>query len=793
LKKSAQKTLAVVVRSATAVTPCQEPAVTTTHHTVPGLQQPAEIVVDRWGIPHIRAATRHDLFFVQGFNAARDRLWQLDIWRKRGLGLLAADFGPGFVAQDRAARLFLYRGDMDAEWAAYGTGEARSITEAFVAGLNAFIAATEANPALLPPEFAAMGNKPARWAADDVVRIRSHALVRNVLSEVARAQVMARADARTDLARKSIEPPWTTILPEGLDLASIPAAVLDVFKLATVAIDFSPERLAATLAEAERWTGVTELGDVYLQGSNNWAVAPGRTGTGRPILASDPHRAHALPSLRYIVHLDGPGLNAIGCGEPSAPGISFGHNGTSAFCLTIFPMDQEDLYVYETRGHEPDLYRYADGWERMTTLTETIAVKGCPDQQVTLRFTRHGPVVHQSAVAAYAIRSLWFEPGASAYTTSLAVMQATNLAEYEAALVQWSAPSVNHVYADTAGNIAWFAAGRVPVRPNWDGLLPVPGDGRYEWQGFHPRSDLPSAVNPEKGFVATANEMNLPADYRIDEHRIGFEWAEHSRTNRIHEVLATQDRHSLEHSMALQTDDLSLPARRLAPLLAALPHEGEAAPALAVFRDWDFRLARTSAPALLHELWWTKHLKPALLDRIAPDPVVRKLLIPGDHETLLGLLEAPDERLPDRDEMLLLTLADAYADAVTRFGPDPALWQWGRLHHGYFEHPLSPVTQSAADVGPFAKGGSGSCVMNAGYRATDFRVTHGASFRMVLDVGAWDNSRAINAPGQSGDPRSPHYADLAPLWAAGDYVPLLYSRAAVDEAASQRIRLTPGD
>ena len=763
-----------------------------TVHAVPGLEQPAEIVVDRWGIPHIRAATRRDVFFVQGFNAGRDRLWQLDLWRKRGLGLLAADFGPGFLAQDRAARLFLYRGDMEAEWAAYGTTEARAITEAFVAGLNAWIGQTEARPELLAPEFAAMGTRPQRWKAADVVRIRSHALVRNVLSEVARAQVMARADARTDLARKAIEPAWTPIVPDGLDLASIPPEVLTVFKLATVAPDFSPERLAATLDDAWRWTGVTELGDVYLQGSNNWAVAPQRTATGRPVLGSDPHRAHALPSLRYIVHLTGPGIDAIGCGEPAVPGISFGHNGHSAFSLTIFPMDQEDLYVYETSPDDPELYRYGAGWERMRVVREALAVKGAPAQEVVLKFTRHGPVVHEAAGRAYAVRSVWFEPGSSAYSTSLAVMQATTLEEYEAALRHWSAPSVNHVYADAAGNIAWFAAGRTPVRRNWDGLLPVPGDGRYEWEGFHPRDDLPKSVNPAAGFVATANEMNLPDDYPIDERRIGFEWSERSRTNRIHEVLGAQDRHTLANSMALQTDDLSVPARRLAPILAGLEGaEGEAAVALGLLRGWDFHLSRGSAAAALHELWWTKHLKPALLDRIAPDPVVRALMVPGDHDTLLALLETPDERLADRDAMLLRTLAAAVADGRARLGAEPARWQWGALHHGYFEHPLSPVMQGAADVGPLAKGGSGSCVMNAGYRATDFRVTSGASFRMVLDVGAWDNSRAINAPGQSGDPRSPHYGDLAPLWAAGEYVPLLYSQPAVDAAARLRIRLTP--
>jgi penicillin amidase len=752
---------------------------------VPGLEGQAEIRVDPWGICHIRAESRRDAFFVQGFNAARDRLWQIDTWRKRGLGLMAADFGPGFLAQDRAARLFLYRGDMEAEWAAYGTPHARAITEAFVAGINAWIGLTEADPSLLSPEFAAMGTQPARWEAADVVRIRSHGLVRNVLSEVARARVATLAGLETDLARRSIEPAHEIRIPEGLDPACVPEDVLDVFRLATAAPDFSPGRLAASLEEAWNWTKVSDQGDVYLQGSNNWTISGSRTDTGRPILASDPHRAHALPSLRCLVHLTAPGLDVIGASEPSQPGISIGHNGHSAFSLTIFPMDQEDLYVYDLNPDDPSQYRYGDGWERMTTLTETIAVRGCPDQTVQLSFTRHGPVVHSTEGRAFAIRSVWTEPGSSAYFASLAYMDVTSVAGFAEALAHWRSPSVNQVYADVGGTIAWFAAGASPVRPNWDGLLPVPGDGRYEWQGFQPAEHLPRAINPEKGYFATANEMNLPEGYPAAERQLGYEWAEHSRSARIHEVLDGQNRHTLAQSLALQTDDLSVPARRLGALIRHLP-----GPAAALLRGWDHHLGRESAAAALQEVWWSRHLKQALLDLLAPDAVTRALLVPGDVETLLALLEHPDHRLPDRDALLARTLEAAWADCAVRMGDDPAGWAWGKLHHGAFPHPLGRVADLPG-VDRLPKGGSGSTPMATTYRLSDFKVTHGASFRMVVDVGNWDASRCINAPGQSGDPRSPHYADLAPLWAAGEYVPMLYSRAAVEAHTEALITLRP--
>lgn len=751
-------------------------------HTVAGLHAPAEINVDRWGICHIRAASRRDAFLVQGFNAARDRLWQLDMWRKRGLGRMAADFGPGFLAQDRAARLFLYRGDMDAEWAAYGTAEAHAVTEAFVQGINAWITLTEADATLLPPEFAAMDTSPERWDTADVVRIRSHGLVRNVLSEVARAGVLAATDLETDLARRSIEPPHTIVIPEGLDPACVPPDVLDVFRLATAAPDFSPERLAAPLDEAWRWTQVTDQGDVYLQGSNNWAVASTHTDTGRAILASDPHRAHALPSLRSVVHLSAPGLDVIGAGEPALPGVSIGHNGHAAFSLTIFPMDQEDLYVYETQG---DRYRYGDGFEEMTVLTETIAVRGCADQEVTLKFTRHGPVVCETPAHAFAVRSVWSEPGASAYFASLAYIGAKSVDAFAEALSHWSTPSVNQLYADVSGRVAWFAAGKSPIRPNWDGLLPVPGDGRYEWNGFYPFSALPQTIDPASGFVATANEMNLPEGFPSDVVKLGFEWSEHSRSVRIHDVLGGQASHSLAQSMALQTDDTSIPARRLTKLL-----DGFNSPGATLLAGWNHRLERGSQAAALHEVWWSKHLKPALLDLLVPDPVARALMVPGDLETLVGVLEDGNRHVPDVRSLLATTLDAAYADCTVRMGKDASAWQWGSLHHGAFPHPLGRVADLPG-VDRLPKGGSGSTVMNAGYRLSDFKVTHGASFRMVVDVGNWDESRFINAPGQSGDPRSPHYADLAPLWATGDYVPMLYSVAAVDAATTLKILLSP--
>ncbi|MFI0607567.1 MAG: penicillin acylase family protein [Anaerolineae bacterium] len=761
-----------------------------TEYTVPGLTEAADIIVDEWGIAHIRASNRADVFFVQGFNAGRDRLWQLDIWRKRGLGLLAADYGPGYLAQDRSARLFLYRGDMESEWAAYSTPDALMIAERFAAGVNAYILLIALNPDLMPEEFKATGTQPLGWEPADVVRIRSHALSRNVLSEVARARIYELADFDTDLARESIEPVWTPIIPDGLNQPSIPADVLATYRLAGLGMVANPDRLAATIDNAWNWTKVTGT-DIVGQGSNGWAVAPSRTASGRAILSCDPHRAHSLPSLRYIVHLTCPEMDVIGAGEPVTPGISLGHNGHAAFGLTIFPMDQEDLYIYETSPDDPELYRYGNNWERMLVVPERVEVRGVPDAEVLLKFSRHGPIVYEDLInrRAFAVRTVMLEPGSSPYFNSLASMQARSPAEYESKLRNWSAPSTNHLYADSSGNIAWFVAGRAPVRKNWDGLLPVPGDGRYEWSGYFAGRDLPSEINPAHGFIASANEMNLPPDFVPIERRIGFEWAERSRANRIKEVLDMQRAHTIEQSIELQTDSFSIPARRLCALLMGLSATRNIAIGLDLFQAWDYRLSCDSAAAALFEVWWSRHLKPALMDMIATNPIVRTLLEPGDNETLYAVIERLDDRLLDRSLLLSQTLASAIDECRTRLGDRPEDWRWGTLHHGFFEHPLSLF--GLRNVGPLPLAGSWSSVMHAGYRLPDFRVVFGSSFRLVVDVGNWDNTRVVNAPGQSGDPMSIHYDDLAHLWAAGEYVPLLYTQDAVNAAARLHIKLIP--
>ena len=768
-----------------------------------GLQAPGKILIDVWGIPHIYAENEHDLFFLQGFNVARDRLWQIDLWRKRGLGLLAKDFGAAYVEQDKALRLFLYRGDMNTEWASYGP-KAKSYAESFVAGINAYVADVQAGRKPLPTEFRIAGTRPDLWTAEDVVRIRSHGLTRNVASEVKRSLVACAAGLEADRFRVKLEPAWTTKIPEGLDPCSVPKGVLAAYDLATRPVAFAkPEdRKAMLMHDPDRFLAEAD-GQRDTIGSNNWVVAPSRTATGRPILANDPHREHSVPSLRYIVGLNAPGLSVIGAGEPALPGISIGHNGTIAFGLTIFNVDQEDLYVYELNPADPNQYRYRGEWESIRIVHETVEVKGEGARDVEVKFTRHGPVIYvdEANKRAFAIRSIWFEPGTSAYFGSSDYMTAKDWNGFVAAIRRWGAPSENQVYADVKGNIGWIPGAKTPHRVNYDGLMPVPGDGRYEWQGFVDNDQLPRVYRPEQGFFATANQMNLPGDYPVAERKIGFEWADPARWQRIVEVLQSKPKMTLADAMDLQNDDTSMLARRLVKLLKPLESDdANTKKGLELLKNWDARGGADSAAAAVFEVWISNHLGAALLKVAAPKAA--ELIAPeaSSISPIVAYLEAPDEKLgadpaAARDRILRESLGGAVAEVSDKLGADSSMWRWGRLHVAKFDHALMPLADKATSaqltVGPLAFGGAANVPRAGTYRRSDYHLTAGASFRMVLDVGNWDASRAVNTPGQSGDPFSGHYRDLAPLWATGQYVPLLYSRAAVEAATAEAITLTP--
>jgi penicillin amidase len=786
--------------------PAPAPGPKSVAYAVGGLEKPAEILVDRWGVPHIYANTHYDAFFVQGFNAARDRLWQIDLWRRRGLGTLAEVFGPTLVRRDEAARLFLYRGDMYREWLAYGS-DAKRIAESFVAGINAYVRLAEKSPELMPVEFARLGYRPALWKAEDVVRIRSHGRWRNVASEVRRAQVACAAGpagVRADLTRRSLEPEHVPVMLDGLDVCDIRPEILGVYNLGTGTVTFSKDVVKAARSGdrdgvARALLAVAAPADPDApdsEGSNNWVLAGKLSATGRPLLANDPHRAHSLPSLRYIAHLNAPGLNVIGAGEPALPGISIGHNERIAFGLTIFNIDQEDLYVEELNPANPDEVKWQGRFEPLTTVEETIAVRGGAPTKVALKFSRHGPVLFTDRAKnkAYAIRAAWLEPGMAPYFASVEYMRAKDWEQFVAAMNRWGAPSENQVYADVDGNIGWKPGGLAPIRPHHDGLLPAPGDGRYEWAGYYDMDQLPVESNPARGWIATANHMNVPADNPVHATKLGMEWVPPWRYERIKEMLERGEKKTLQDMVTMQTDVLSLPARRLVLMLKDTQTQDlRVGEAISLLRNWDFRLTVESPAAALFQVWVDHHLGPAVVRLRAP-PEAAKLIGDIDSLALFAALEQPAAR-NQRDQLFAGTLRAAIAEMEQKQGTNWLQWSWGKLHTIEFNHPLGNVVDAETaklwNLAPRPRAGGAFTVNANSYPSATMKVTGGSSFRMALDVGNWDAALAFNVPGQSGDPRSPHYSDLFELWAKDTPFPLLYSRPAIEKATELKITLTP--
>lgn len=744
---------------------------------VAGLDSAVEVRRDRWGIPHIYARTTHDLFFAQGYVAAQDRLYQMEIWRRSGEGRLAEVLGPGFVTRDRAARLLAYRGDMNAEWRSYAP-DAREIIRAFVAGVNARIVEVRDRP---PIEFSLLGFLPEPWSETvPLQRLGALSMTDNASEEVRKATQLVAMGRRRLEALAPNDPGRPLDPAPGLDFRGITAG-------------------STGLAVLDSGLGLPQM-----EGSNNWVVSGARTATGKPLLANDPHRSVTLPSLRYLTHLVGPGLNVIGAGEPGVPGVAGGHNGTVGFGFTIVGMDQQDVYVERVaacpgskrgptaRAGTAARCSFSDGrWIPLRVIHDTIRVKGEVPQVVRLEFTRHGPIFGEDTTRgrAFALRFVGNEPGTAGYLAQLALNRVRNWGEFLAAAERWKLPTENLVYADTAGNIGWIAAGLMPLR-SWSGVLPVPGDGRFEWRGFLPFTELPKSFNPASGYIATANHNILPPGYP---HPINYSWAEPFRADRLTEVLRDSSGFTRGDFERLQHDQLSIPARRLVPVLLAAARggtgldEGERA-ALETIVGWDFVMRREQRAPLVYEAWFQ-----ALGRRLLPRVMGGRPAPPGfslGAGMVLRLIVAPDGLLgptpgPSRDSVVREALGDAVTNLTRQLGADSKAWVWGAVHVASFRHPLA----APFDLPSVPRGGNGTTVNSTS--GANFRQSGGASYRIVVDLADLDNSTATSAPGQSGQPGSAYYGNLLPLWSEGRYFPLLYSRTAVERGTRHVLWLRP--
>ena len=743
-----------------------------------GLKDKVEVLRDRWGIPHIYAQNSHDLFFAQGFVVAQDRLFQIDLWRRIGCGETAELFGEEGIEGDRFARLIRYRGDMQAEWQSYSP-DTREIATSFTQGINAGI---DQFGDKLPIEFQVLGYSPKKWQPEDVLtRMSGIVMSGNWQREVARARLIAAVGVEEARKLAPTDPPQEFAPAPDLDLTTIQPEILRGYQAATRPMKFTP--------------GASE--------SNNWVVDGSLSASGKPMLASDPHRAIAVPSLRYLVHLHAPGWNVIGSGEPGLPGVAIGHNENVAWGFTIVGTDQSDLYVEQTNPAAPHEYKVGDRWEPMTVVRETIAVKGRREPvSLELRFTRHGPVIHHDEKKNVAIALCWAgsEPGGAAYLGSLSVARSRDARDLVQRLDAWKIPCLNFVFADKQGDIGWVAAALTPIRKGWNGLLPVPGAaGQFEWQGFLKVSDLPQAFNPSRHWVGTANHNILPTGYTRE---IAYEWDSGYRQQRIEQRLNERIEASTKFTLAdfqsIQHENRSLAAQQLIDILKTVTPSAELSAFVKRFTAWNGEMRRESAAAALYSIWMQELQTDFYALRLPKESQseradLRKLPV------MLAHLAKPEawlfgaEPVQARDELLQRTLSRAVVRANQLLGLELSHWNWGALHTVTFRHPmagLGPNYERAFNLGPIGRPGDSTTPNNT--RANDhFEQIHGASYRHVFDLADWDRGLATSTPGQSGQLGSPHYDDLLPLWADFQYFPLAYSREKVESVTGNRLNLLP--
>lgn len=748
--------------------------------TVRGLRDAVRVQRDHWGVAHIYAQSQHDLFFAQGVVVAQDRLFQMELWKRSGQGRLAEILGQAAIQRDINARRLRYRGDMESEYKSYAP-DTKEILEAFTDGINAYMEEIRKPGGIgLPIEFQIAGFQPEPWKPEDCLnRLAAYSMTGNAESELQHAQLVALLGAEKAAALLDLDPPVELDPARGIDFSGLSPALLENLVGSDARVQFPPAALAR------------------LEGSNDWTVSGALTASGKPLLANDPHRVIAEPSLRYIVHLVAPGWNVIGAGEPGLPGVAAGHNERIAWGFTIFGLDQQDLYLAELNPANPEQYRTEHGWERMQVQTETIGVRGSASATVKLKFTRHGPVMWEDKKRALTLRWVGAEPGTAGYLGSLALDRAGNWQEFEQAMARWKVPSENIVYADRDGNIGEHSTGLAPLRKNWTGLLPVPEAGGYEWSGFVPNGDLPHSYNPARGFIATANHKMIPENYP---YAVGFSWGSPERFLRISEMLAGAAKrgHKLgvEDMEDLQNDVVSLPARELQALLKQAAGNAPSS-AARMLLEWNCALTANSSASTVYQ-FWIAELSDTLTKLVVPQgarKTIRELSLPKivkelSHPRTNVFGQDPEAA---RDALLLQTLAAAEQKVQAKLGAAPKDRTWGQLHRASFQHPLgvTPATAALLDRGPVARPGDGYTVNATAFWGNSFNQLAGASYREIFDLSDWDNAAAINVPGQSGQPGSAHYDDLLPLWTQGKYFPLRYSKTAVDGETTDVLELKP--
>jgi penicillin amidase len=750
-----------------------------------GIESNVEILRDRWGVPHIFANNQNDLFFAQGFVHGQDRLWQMELGLRMAKGTLSELFGKRALDTDRVIRTFGWSGLGRKDLELFDDGTRRMI-EAYARGVNAAAECSTKRPV----EFSLLGCRPSQWSPEDVTafsRLMIWKLSSSWYGELVQARirkVVGEERAKELEFEHFAGNPFT--LPKGIEFN-----VLD------------PDKTFGAGPFLQRGGG-----------SNAWALSSGKTTTAGPLLCNDMHLYIGIPSLWYEVHLSGGGMNVSGVSLPGLPMVMVGHNEKIAWGITMAYTDCEDLFIEQTDPNDPSRYMFRGEWREAERREERIAAKGAKTPHVeTVRATHHGPVI--SAIEdcgnqSVAVSSMALRPGPSLRGWRL-LNRAGNWDDFSEAVRCIESPQLNIVYADVEGNIGYWTSGKVPVRAQGNGTVPVPGwTGEHEWTGHVPFDEMPHALNPEQGYIVNCNQKMVPPDYP---HFLGATFFNGFRAKRVVDSIEEKERLSVGDCSRIQRDLKSLPGSIFADHLRKLEtDEPDIMRARGILAGWDGQLLAESVPACLYEVI-SNHF---LYNLVAPklgDKTTRQLLGEGFHpilqggselwghktDILLRMLDRPNSwwvrEAGGLEALLARSVKEAFAWLRRRLGPDIRSWRWGRIHYLVVAHPFG--RRRPFDVvfnrGPYPMGGDTDTPLQTGTSPSSpyGGIKAAPSHRQIIDLHNLSKSLMIHPPGQSGQLGSPHYDDLLEPWLAGEYHPMLWAREEIESACEARLTLQP--
>lgn len=757
------------------------------NYSLEGVTAPVTILRDSIGVPHIFAETIPDALFAQGFVHVQDRMWQMEFSRRLVAGRLSEVLGTSTLEVDRWMRTLSIRAAAEREVDAISEKE-RELLSAYSKGVNAAMKQTPA-----PLEFSVLNLKPEIWTITDTImwdKMLAWTLSANWEAELVRAKII-----ETLGYEKALE----------LELASngaVPVILNDI------------EGTESILKRAEMLRNLSGGTPSEGVGSNNWAVSGKRSQSGMPLFANDMHLALSQPAIWYENHLCAGEMNVTGVSLPGTPFVLAGHNAHLAWGFTAAFADVQDLYQENIRPAADGQIEveYQGNWERAEIRKEKIGIKSSLPMPHDIVITRHGPVINSivhdlPGTPAFAMRWTALEHPTS-FMPVLKINLATTCAEVHEALRGWTSPALNVISADDQGNLDYTLAGIVPIRAKGDGSIPVPGEtGEYEWIGAIPFDEMPHRVNPDEGFLVTANNRTTGGAYP---YQLGKDYLDSSRAQRITELIEENSIQNIESFKAMQADQVSPVARRVGAYLGQLETDDpDLQPVLGYFKGWDGRLSADSVPAAIFEVFMRELIKSVVEPRFGeftprimgqgPNRMLEPTSLWGSHlwEFVQNLLLA--EQSPwfseDKHTSVLNALRKSVEYLQNELGADQDEWQWGKIHKFAFNHVLAvrdPLDKMLS-FGPYPIGGDGTTIAASSTRLNDLSSDRVVAppFRFIADLADLNHTLGVLAPGQSGRPGSANFGDQIEDWRESRYHIMLFDRVEIDKDTRHSLTLQP--